>query len=249
MIQVIVRAINILEFVAKHDNKPVQLIKIAENSGLSQPTCANIVKTLVDKNYLENISRKEGYILGINAFRLTGNVAYNQSLVAAANVPMQELVKKVNETCILGIIKNNKRIVLNEVQANNDLQVKTKFEADIYPTASGRLLLSFLPEKVQEQLVDSFGLPDATMWPGIKSKPQLMAALKKIKTDQLVQTLSAHHIVGLAIPVFKKGQVIAALSVYLPESRFKPAHRDNIIKLMYRAANKIKESLDKKETA
>jgi IclR family KDG regulon transcriptional repressor len=247
MIQVIVRAIDILEFVAKHDNKPVQLIKIAEAIGLSQPTCANIIKTLVYKNYLENISRKEGYILGINAFRLTSNVSYNQSLVAASHDLMEELVKKVNETCILGVLKNNKRVVLNEVQANNDLQVKTKFEADIYPTASGRILLSFMPEKEQNQLIENLGLPDPSTWQGVKTTAQLLNALKQIKKDQIVQTLSQQHIVGLAIPVFKKGQVIAALSVYLPESRFAPAHRDNIVKLMHRTANKIKERLDKKD--
>jgi len=248
MIQVIERAIDILEFVAKHGNKPVQLIKIAENSGLSQPTCANIVKTLAAKNYLENISRKEGYILGINAFRLTDNGSYNQSLVAASTDLMEELVNKINETCILAVLKNNKRIVLNEVQANNDLQVKTKVEADIYPTASGRILMSFLPDKELNQLIQSIGLPEPSIWAGIKSETNLLNALKKIRTDQMVQTLNPNHIVGLAIPVFKKGQVIAALSVYLPKSRFVPAHKENIFKLMNRTANKIKERLDKQNS-
>lgn len=245
MIQVIVRAIDILEFVAKHGNQPVKLVNIAENSGLSQPTCANIVKTLVDKNYLENISRKEGYILGINAFKLTGNIEYNQSLVAASNDLMQELVKKVNETCILGILKNNKRLVVNEVQANNDLQVKTNVEADIYNTSSGRLLLAFLPEKEQEGIIQKIGLPAPSIWAGIKNKSNLLSALNKIKISEVVQTLSSNHIIGLAVPVFKKGRVIAALSVYLPESRLEPAHRENILRLMKRTVNKITERLDK----
>ncbi|MBC7888465.1 MAG: helix-turn-helix domain-containing protein [Ferruginibacter sp.] len=248
MIQVIVRAIDILEFVAKHGNEPVKLVKIAENSGLSQPTCANIVKTLVDKNYLENISRKEGYILGISAFSLTGSVSYKQSLVTASTDLMQELVKKINETCILGVLKNNKRIVLNEIQANNDLQVKTKAEAEIYPTASGRILMSFLPDKELDQLIEKIGLPEPAVWAGIKSKNELLSALRKIKNDQLVQTLTPQHIVGVAIPIFKKGQVIAALSAYLPESRYKPAHRDNIFKYMQRTANKIKDRLNKAES-
>jgi len=52
MIQVIIRAIDILEFVALHGKQPVQLIKIAEHVKLSQPTTANIVKTLMEKDYI-----------------------------------------------------------------------------------------------------------------------------------------------------------------------------------------------------
>jgi len=245
MIQVIVRAIDILEFVAQHNNQPVKLVNIAHQIGLSQPTCANIIKTLVDKKYLENISRKEGYILGINAYRLSGSEAYNQSLVSASSALMKELVEKINETCILGVIKNNKRLVIKEVQANNDLQVKTKMEADIYNTSSGRLLMSFMEEKEMNQLIQVIGLPDPAVWSGIKTRENLLNALTKIKTSQLSQTLSSNHIIGLAVPVFKKKLVIASLSVYLPESRFQPAHKENIVKLMRRTVSKINERLDK----
>jgi len=64
MIQVIERAIAILEFVAQHGKEPVQLIRIAENAGLPQPTTANIVKKLVSIYHLENVGRKTGYRIG-----------------------------------------------------------------------------------------------------------------------------------------------------------------------------------------
>jgi DNA-binding IclR family transcriptional regulator len=234
-----------LEFVSKQDNKPVQLIKIAENAGLSQPTCANIVKTLVSKGFLENVSRKEGYILGVNAYRLTGNVEYSQNLITASTDLMQDLVTTVNETCLLGILKNNKRVVINEIHANNDLQVKTKPEAPVYETASGRLLMAFLPDKELNLLIDNIGLPNASVWPGIKSKIQLHKALLQINKEKIVQTLTPNHIIGLAIPVFNKHIAVASLSVYIPESRFSTAHKKNILKLMQAVANKISERLNK----
>lgn len=244
MIQVIERAVDILEFVAGHDGKPVQLIKIAENARLSQPTCANIVKTLVSKNYLENVSRKEGYILGISAYKLTGTVEYNQGLIAASSDLMKDLVQAVNETCLLGILKNNKRVVIHEVQANNDLQVKTKKEADVYGTASGKLLMSFLTEKDLNVLIENIGLPDASLWPGIKSKTQLMNALKTIALAKMVQTVTNNHIIGLAVPVMKNDKVIASLSVYLPESRLTTSHKKNILKLLNSTASQINQRLN-----
>lgn len=234
MIQVITRAIDILEYVAQHGKEPVQLIKIAENAGLSQPTTANIVKTLVIKNYLEHVSRKSGYRLGAGAYHLTGNLSYNQNLILAAKEPMEELAQQLNETCLLGVLRNKKRYILHVVLSDQDLQVRTRTEADIYPTATGRLLMSYLPPKEQENLIQAIGLPSTQVWPGVQTKEALEKALQQIKQAEFVQTLSAKHIVGFAVPVYKNKQVIAGLSVFLPESRFTPAHEEKISKFIRR---------------
>jgi len=245
MIQVITRAIDILEYVAQHGKEPVQLIKIAENAGLSQPTTANIIKTLVIKNYLEHVSRKSGYRLGAGAYHLTGNLSYNQNLILAAKEPMEELAQQLNETCLLGVLRNKKRYILHVVLSDQDLQVRTRTEADIYPTATGRLLMSYLPPKEQDNLIQAIGLPGAQVWPGVQTKEALEKALQQIRQEEFVQTLSAKHIVGFAVPVYKNKQVIAGLSVFLPESRFTSAHEEKIAKLIHRTVKKIKERLEK----
>jgi IclR family transcriptional regulator, KDG regulon repressor len=248
MIQVIVRALDILEFVAQHGKEPIQLIKIAENAGLSQPTTANIVKSLVDKNYLERVGRKEGYRLGPAAYQLTGNLSYSQNLVLAAKDLMEDLTEQLNETSLLAIIKNNKRFVLHTVQSNQDLQVRTRTEAPVYQTASGRLLLAYLNAKELDKFIQAAGLPNPQEWPGIQTKEKLEKALQKIKKEEFIQTVNAHHIIGFAIPVYKNKEVIASLSVYLPESRVTPAYKENIAKSMIRTANKIKVRLDKENS-
>jgi len=245
MIQVIVRAIDILEFVAQHGKEPIQLIKIAENAGLSQPTTANIVKTLVIKNYLEQVGRKEGYRLGVNAFHLTGNLSYNQNLILAAKDLMEDLTRQLNETCLMGVIRNNKRYVLHAVQSDQDLQVRIRTEAEIYQTASGRLLVAYLAEKELDKLIQAVGLPSAQIWPGVQTREALEKTLAKIRKEEFVQTSNPHHIAGFAIPIYKNKQVIASLSVFLPESRVTPANKANTTKAMQRTANKIKERLNK----
>ena len=245
MIQVIVRALDIMEFIAQHGKEPVQLIRIAENAGLSQPTTANIVKTLVNKNYLEHVGRKEGYRLGANAFHLTGNLSYDQHLILSAQEPMKDLTRQINETCLLGVLRNNKRYIVHAVKSDQDLQVRTQTEAEIYQTASGRLLTAFLTPKELNSIIQAIGLPTAQAWPGMQTREALEKALQKIRKEELVQTLNAKHIVGFAIPVYKQKQVICSLSVFLPESRVTPAYKANIYKLMQRTANKIRERLNK----
>lgn len=58
-------------------------------------------------------------------------------------------------------------------------------------------------------------------------------------------SLSAKHIVGLAVPIYRAGQVIASLSVFLPESRFTDRHRTEILESLKAAARKINEWLEK----
>jgi DNA-binding IclR family transcriptional regulator len=51
--------------------------------------------------------------------------------------------------------------------------------------------------------------------------------------------------VGLAVPIRRNKQVIASLSIYLPESRFTPQHREEIIGRLREAAATINDRLAK----
>jgi DNA-binding IclR family transcriptional regulator len=106
-------------------------------------------------------------------------------------------------------------------------------------------LLAFLDEKELEKFIQAFGLLDTTEWPGVQTREKLEKALQKIKKEEFIQTVNAHHIIGFAIPIYKNKQVVASLSVYLPEGRVTPPYKANIIKLMTRTANRIKERLNK----
>lgn len=245
MIQVIERAIDILEFVALHGKEPVQLIKIAEQVKLSQPTCANIVKTLVERNFLENVSRKTGYILGAGAYKLTGSLSYNQDLMLVAKPIMEELTTELNETSLLGVIRNNKRFILHSVLSDQDLQVRAKVEADVFGTASGRTMVAFLSPKELDTLLEAAGYPSDEVWAGAQTREGMEKLNKKIRKDNLAQTVSNKHIVGFAVPVYRKDKVIASLSVFLPESRLNASHKDQIIKALHTAGNKITSRFEK----
>jgi len=244
MIQVIGRAIDILEFVAIHNKKPIQLIKIAEHAGLSQPTTANIVKTLVEKDYLEQISRKEGYRLGIAAYRLTGTASYDQDLISASREPMENLARQLNETTLLAQIKNNKRTILHIVESEQALQVKTLMVAEVYDTATGRLLMAYLSDVELDNLIKALGLPNKKVWPGTQTIEGLKKKLKEISKNEFVQTLSIHHTVGFAVPIYQKHKVIASLSVFVPKSRYTDSHKEKISKLIHFAAKKISGQLE-----
>ncbi|MFD2570468.1 IclR family transcriptional regulator [Spirosoma soli] len=244
MVLVIVKALDILEWVAREPGKAHSLTEIAEALQMNQATCVNILQTLVTKNYLEHLGRKKGYRLGPMAYNLTNNLSYSQNLVEAAKDEMEKLTAQLNETSILGIIRNQKRFIVHLVNSDQDLQVRSRTERNVYETATGRLLLAFMPDKERDGFLQSNGFPSTDTWPEAATPDDLDSALIKIRTEELAVTHSRTHIIGLAVPIRKSSQVVASLSVFLPEIRCSTSRQKEIVQALRQAARVINERLD-----
>lgn len=244
MIQVIHRALDILEYVAANKEKPSSLTEIATNLNLHQATCANIIKTLVNKNYLEHLGRKKGYRLGAMAYYLTGNMAYNQNLLLVAKDVMETLTLEVNESTLLGILRNYKRFIVHSVSCDQDLQVRSKTDRNAYETATGRILIAFLSEAERNRFVQINGMPDPDLWKEVQTREDLERVLAEIRKEELAMTLPNRHIVGLAVPIHKNEAVIASLSIFLPESRATAKRKKELVQALRQAAGKINQRLE-----
>ena len=245
MIQVLHRAFDILEMCAKNAEKVYSLSDIADKLQLNHTTCANILKTLVTRNYIEQVGYKKGYRLGAMAYHLTGNFSFRKDLVQLAKKQMEELVEELNETCILSVLRKTdlKRIVLHEVQSHNELSVRTSVEKDAYNAATGRLLLSFLAEKEIETIVEKFGLPRSSVWPEATTKQKLFTELGKIRENGIVFQYDPNHIVGISMPVVKEGQVIASLGIYMPQMRYQGEMKSVAISRLQQSVERINSKL------
>ncbi|CCH56003.1 IclR family transcriptional regulator [Fibrisoma limi BUZ 3] len=240
MIQVVNRALDILEQIAADPEKPKSLSDIADPLGLNHGTCANILKTLVSRNYVEQVGTKKGYILGAKSYSLTGNDAYRKDLLDAAREEMDLLTRKVNENCLLAILKGNMRQVVLRTYAEQDLQVRTADEKHVYDSASGRLLVATLSDVDLERFVRKFGLPSSEVWPEADTDEKFQTCINVIRSQgYALQALSKRQIIGLAVAVYKHKNVVASLSIYLPEYRYSMAEKTDLIQLLQKTANHI----------
>ncbi len=244
VVQVIIRGFDILELVANQQGQAVTLTEISEHLGLNQSTSANIIKTLVFKGYLEHIGTKKGYRLGPAAFKLTNEVAYGQDLVSASKAVMESLTARLSESCIIGVLRNNKRYTLILVNSAQSVQAQTRSELNAYDTASGRLLLAYLSPHELKKFINLNGLPAEMMWPGTTTTDQLAEKLDKIRREGIVfADHKSRHTKGFAVPIFTKETVVAGLCVFLPEYRCTPAKQTEIITALREAANQISAQL------
>lgn len=245
MIQVINRALDLLEQIANEPEKPKALGDLADGLGLNHGTCANILKTLVTRGYVEQTGTKKGYILGAKSYALTGNDAYQKDLTEAAREEMDILTQAVNENCLLAILKDNQRITLYRTFAEQDLQVRTADVKSAYDSASGRLLLAMLPKEKLKRFLTKYGLPTEDAWPEIKSEDELMDSFARMRREEFaLQSITNRHVIGLAVPIYKNGLVVASLSIYLPEYRYMAMDKQKLITALRQTAKKIDKRLN-----
>lgn len=245
MIQVINRALDILELMASDRTKLFTLSEITSHLNLNKATCANIIKTMVNRGYIEQHGRMTGYKLGPMSYLLTGNYYHKQELIAAASEPMAQLTEKLNEGCILAVLKNGERVILHEVKSTHELQVVNSKEKEVYRTSTGRMILACMEKKEQINFIKKNGLPPNDAWPGITNEEELFCELQRLNKHQISLQVSKTQIAGLAVPLFSDGKVIASLGVYLPLSRYKAAVQVTIAEELRKTGNEINKNLSR----
>lgn len=247
MIQVINRAFNIMEILAQDNDREYGLSEIADTLGLNHGTCANILKTLVQRGYVEQVGLKKGYKLGYMTYQLTNANGYSMELINAAKVPLEQFRDEINETVILSVVKGNKRILVHEALCNHEIQVRTTPESTVYRATTGRMILAHYSPKELNDFIDKVGLPTKEDWPEINSKSELIQALNETRKKNIEITWNAHHVVGLATPIFKKNKIVASLGVYLPDIRFSKTEKNQIMKEMTAVTEVINKKLNNPE--
>lgn len=248
MIQVIHRALDILELIASDRSRLYTLGEISNQLKLNNATCANIIKTLVTRGYLEQEGRKTGYRLGAMAYLLTGNYSHKQELLDASIEPMNNLALSLNEGCILSVLKDNMRILLHEIKSTHELQVINKKEKEVYRTSTGRMILASMKEKEQKEYIQKYGLPSSDVWRGIEDEEDLLLELAKIRKKQMAVQKSNNQIVGVAVPIFINEKVIASLGVYLPETRYTASMQERVVEELKATADTINRKLNERNT-
>lgn len=238
MIRVLHRAFDMLELLAADPTSLKKLNKIAPRLHIHPATCANILKTMVNRNYVDQVAPRTGYTLGPMIYHLARGGAYRGDLTSAAEPLMAALAKKVNETVLLVTLRGGKRFTVAQIDGKQTVQIDRNlfFQDTIYQTATGRLLLAHLSERNMEALIAGQGLP-GSRWPEAGSLSRLKSELAKIRRRAWVCHQTDNGVVGIACPVSKDGKsragsdkVVAALGLFLPAFRFKGAHKSAIMK-------------------
>lgn len=239
MQQAINRAFNILECVSTNPDKPSSFIEIAESTGLNSGTCANIIKAMVERGYLEKLDDKKGYLLGKKLYQLTNFEGYKKDLLKLSRPVLEGLTEKINENVLIAVMNGSSRIVLLQTKSNQDLQATSAIDKHAYDSASGRLLIAMMTDEESGKFVSKYGLPTAAQWKEASTQKGLQKAIEKIRKDGYAVQESQRHITGIALAVTQAGKTIASVGVFMPTFRYEALNKTAFIKEIKIAADKI----------
>jgi DNA-binding IclR family transcriptional regulator len=230
MIQVINRALDIIEFVAEDAQRPKLLSEIAIRLNFKPGTCANIVKTLVTRGYLEKTEIQKGYTLGNKIFTLSGNTGYKKELIEAAAAEMGKLTQRINENTLLAVLSGENRLVIHKMNSKQQVQANTPDEKKAYDSSTGRLLIAMLTDKELVRFVSRFGLPSANLWKEASTEKKFYTQINLIREQGYALIEDTVQIVGFAAPVKRKDKTVASISIYLPAFRYNEKTKNDLIK-------------------
>lgn len=244
MIKVIDKSLNIIEILARNPQREFTLTEIADELKMDRGTCSNIIRTLQQRGYIQQSAPRCGYKFGYMFYKLTDNPVNNENLTIIANDNIITLGEKLNESAVLSIIKNDKRIVLVCTIPNREQTIRTNIEKSVYKTNTGRVIIAnYSPEHLQ-RFVSRVGFPTKDEWPEIYNSPQpekeFFNRLAEIKTAGYELFTGNNDIVALAAPLFRKGHVVGSVGVYLPSSRM----NKTILSSVLECARSINEKIN-----
>ncbi len=240
MIQVLNRAINILELLASDASREFPLAEIASTLDMDKGTCANILKTLRIRGYVTQPGARKGYKMGYMVYRLSDSFFSNDELVRLSAGTMDRLSLRFNECVLLSVIRQDKRIVLYNTSPERDLVVRTSREKTAYTATTGRMILSYYSNEELLRFTRLYGLPKAGDWENVTSFSEMLKELEQAQKKGWRIDVNRNHIVGLAVPVWKGDKVIASLGIYLPEVRLSETSETTLLSAMKDAAEQLR---------
>jgi DNA-binding IclR family transcriptional regulator len=243
MIAVLAKAADILALVARSGERGATLTEIAAGLRMRIPTCANILRTLASRGFIEQIAPRQGYRLGVLPHQLAAAAPYRADLVRAAQGPVGRLANDLREAVLVAALGGGRRVTLCQAAGQRDLQVRTDLlSGGVYDSATGRMLLAHLDADSLDDFVAVNGL-GGEAWPEAATPADLRRELEDIRRAGLAQRRTT-EVIALACPIRRGGVVVAALGVYMPLFRYRGEHRRNVLAGLRRTADSITQSLD-----
>ncbi|RXS87903.1 IclR family transcriptional regulator [Streptomyces sp. TM32] len=205
------------------DGGMFRLTELSERAGLTKTTAFRLCGELVRLGLLERDA--EGYRLGGKLFELGSLVPRRHDLREAALPFLQDLFEATHETVHLGVREGHEVVYVERIHGHGALRLPSRIGGRLPLTCTGvgKALLAFSGAELTEEVLDT---PLPRLTPHSVTDPErLRTAIEQAQVAGLAyeEEEAALGVSCIAAPVFDGPVAVAALSVAVPRSRFRPA--------------------------
>ncbi|AOP49053.1 IclR family transcriptional regulator [Streptomyces lydicus] len=205
------------------DGGSFRLTELSVRTGLSKTTAFRLCGELVRLGLLER--EAESYRLGGKLFELGSLVPRRHDLREAALPFLQDLFEATHETVHLGVREGHEVVYVERIHGHGALRLPSRIGGRLPLTCTGvgKALLAFSGAELAEEVL---GAPLPSLTPHSVTDPErLRTAIEQAQVAGLAyeEEEAALGVSCIAAPVFDGAAAVAALSVAVPRSRFRPA--------------------------
>jgi IclR family KDG regulon transcriptional repressor len=216
--------------------------EIAEATGLHKATTHRLLMTLFNGGFLERTADGERFRLGLRLVELGLGALRSLDFRRAAFPYMQGLVGRFQEICTLSIFDRGQVLYVEVVHSERSLTIAARVGRHLptHCTASGKVLLAFLPPEVVEPILNA---PLAAYTEKTITSPgRLRQELEAVRQRgyALADEEFEVGIWAISAPVRDiGGNVIAAMGIPFPTNRLRRERIPEIAEALLEAANAV----------
>jgi len=239
------RGLDLIDAVAAA-GRALTIAELCGMLGLPKPTVHRLCQGLALTGYLAREPGGHHYVVGPRLLRLGLNVQRGGT-GAERRVILQGVVDAVGETCNFTALAGDEVIYLDRVEARWPLRLhlETGSRVPMHCTASGKLLLAFMPEARRARLLKSIDFSPFT--PNTIKDAKAFTAELAVIAKQGYSLDREEFLLGLAaiaVPVRdSRGEVLAAIACHAPSVRFSLMRAVECLPIFLRAAKRMSETL------
>jgi IclR family KDG regulon transcriptional repressor len=241
------RALDILELFL--DAPLLSAADVVTALGLPRTTVHELLRTLVDRKYLALVDGQPlRYQLGVRVFQLGNTFAEHLELVREAQGAAAEVAASCDETVHVGVLEGSDVIYLARVESTFPVRMVSAIGRRVpaHCTGLGKMLLSSLtPAAVCALYAGRASLP--TMTPrSISTLSRLTEELADVRLRGLAfddaESSEDVHCVSAGVRDHT-GQMVAAMSISVPVTRWSDHARESLTTMVRRGAEQLSENL------
>lgn len=252
-VQVLDRAINILEFIGRQSNGEAALPELSSAMKLHKTTTHRIAQVLESRGLLRRGPESNRYRLGLHLYDLGCHALDNVNIREEARPVMTHVAFEVGETVHLALRDRAEVLYIERIEAQRSLTMGSKLGArnPVYCTALGKAMLAFSSEAEVDQILAGCRM-EARTRNTITSILTLKRELERIRDrgyaidDEEIED----GIRCISAPILNpENLAVAAISVSGPSSRITPGRFQLIGKTMLKAAQELSARIGHQSTA
>ena len=219
------------------------LAELSVQLGLPKSTLHRFLVSLESHGILRRDPVDKRWRLGYRLFIWGSLAGESTSLRQLAGPVMCDLAGTTNETAILTVYQNQEVICIDKAETSHPVRLTLDVGSRRHPHAgaSSKALMAYLPEEEIQAIIRNKGLPPSCV-NTITDPDELRAELVRIRACGYALSCEETDLGawGVATPIHgRNGDIVAAIGIAGPTSRFTDDLVDRYVALCQQAARRI----------